>query len=227
MPNKPISDIRLFMSRVPNEDGQSLPAPCGSRHISVALRRIAMKLREGGFSLGDFDHLYVNLTPCTPEGTVQMAARSVHRETAWLRYVDAGVTEAQLADEPALDALALGLAEKCLLLFAPDESRQRLVRSAVREATEQGADMLMRFKEKRVPGLTATVFLRLLDSGLYLPLLCVSDADGQEKLRADLPPCMELHALGEIRLTRRTVTILPRRNAFTVGMEPLHFQITP
>lgn len=73
MPNKLISDIRLFMSCVPNADGQPLPAPCGSAQISVTLRRIAMKLREGGFSLGDFDHLYVNLTPCLPEGTVPPA----------------------------------------------------------------------------------------------------------------------------------------------------------
>lgn len=227
MTTKPIHDIRLFASRVPNEDGQSLPGHCGSRQISVALRRIAMKLREGGFSLGDFDHLYVNLTPCLPEGAVQLSARSVHRETAWLRYVDAGVTEAQLADEAALDSLALTMAEKCLLLFAPGEAEQKLVRSAVREAIPQGEGLLMRFKEKRASGLIATVFLRLLDNGLYHPLLCVTDEDGQEKLRADLPPCLELHALGEIRLSRRAVTILPRRNAFTAGMEPLHFQIAP
>lgn len=227
MPNKLISDIRLFMSCVPNADGQSLPASCGSAQISVNLRRIAMKLREGGFSLGDFDHLYVNLTPCLPEGTVRPAARSVHRETAWLRYMDAGVAEAQLACESALDSLALTLAEKCLLCFAPGEAEQALVRSAVREACEQGEAMLMRFREKRASGLTAAVYLRLLDSGWYHPLLCVTEDDGREHLRADLPACMELHALGEIRLNRKAVTILPRRNAFTVGMEPLHFQIAP
>lgn len=227
MPNKPIQDIRLFMSRVPNADGQSLPTPCGSGRTAVALRRIAMKLREGGFSLGDFDHLYVNLTPCLPEGTAQIAARSVHRETAWLRYVDMGVSEAALTDECAPDSLAAAAAEKCLLLFGQDEAARQLVRSAVREALAQGEDMRMRFKEKRAPGLTATVYLRLLDSGWYHPLLCVTEDDGREHLRADLPACMELHALGEIRLSRKAVTILPRRNAFTVGMEPLHFQIAP
>lgn len=227
MTNKSISDIRLFASHVPNADGQPLPAPCGSRHTALALRRIAMKLREGCFSLGDFDHLYVNLTPCLPEGAAQIAARSVHRETAWLRYVDVGVSEAQLADESALDSLALTLAEKCLLCFAPGETEQALVRSAVREACEQGEGMLMRFKEKRASGLTATVYLRLMDSGWYHPLLCVTDGSGHELLHAELAPCLELHALGEIRLSRKAVTILPRRNSFTVGMEPLHFQIAP
>lgn len=225
MTTKLIHDIRLFASRVPNVDSQSLPGPCGSGQISVALRRVAMKLREGGFSLGGFDHLYVNLTPCLPEGTVQLAARSVHRETTWLRYVDAGVTEAQLADEAELDSLALMMAEKCLLLFAQSEADRAHVRSAVREASEQGEAMLMRFKEKRTSGLTATIFLRLLDSGLYHPLLCVTGADGQEVLRANLPPCMELHALGKIRLSRKAVTILPRKNAFSTGYAPLTFQL--
>ena len=138
-----------------------------------------------------------------------------------------GVSEAALADESTPDSLAVAAAEKCLLLFGQDEAARQLVRSAVREALVQGEDMCMRFKEKRAPGLTAVVYLRLLDSGLYHPLLTVTDDAGLELLRADLPPCMELHALGEIRLSRKAVTILPRRSIFAEGLSPLSFSIAP
>ena len=219
---KPISDIRLYVSRVPNEDGQPLPGEYGSRALSLHLRRIAMKLRELGFSLGSFDHLYINLTPCLPEGECRVARRSVQRELAWLRYVDAGVSEAALrgADDPA----CLAAARRCLQLFAQDEAAQAMLHAAFAEAGK-GEGMLMRFREKQASGMRAVVFLRLLDSGDYHPLLCVYDTQGQERLRADLPPCMALDALGEIRLNRKAVTIKPRHNAFSADLQPMVFPL--
>ncbi len=222
MTMKPINDIRLFTSSVPNADSQPLPGEADSKHAAILLRRIAMKLREANFSLGSFDHLYINLTPCIPEGAVQPSARSVHRETAWLRYADYGVTETQLADPAAIEALAPLAAERCLLHFAPDSAP--LVRSAIRDALHQGARMRMRFREKHAAGLVAVIYLQLLDNGLYHPLVCVTDEAGNSLLSEALPPCLTLDALGEIRLTKQTVTILPRRNAFTAGMEPVFFR---
>lgn len=220
--SKPISDIRLCMSRIPNADGHSLPGAFGSKALGIRLRRIAMKLRELDFSLGDFDHLYVNLTPCLPEGEIRLAQRSVHRETAWLRYVDAGVSETFLRD--ADDDALTSMAERCLMLFAQDESARQMIRAAISEAAK-GEDMLMHFKEKQSGEMRAVVYLRLLDSGLYHPLLCAYDAAGQERLRVDLPSCLELHALGEISVSRKAVTIRPRRNDFASALQPLIFPL--
>lgn len=217
---KLISDIRLFVSHVPNEDGRPLPDDFGDRMLTLRLRRIAMKLRERAFSLGDFDHLYVNLTPCLPDGVIQPARRSGSRETAWLRYVDIGLNEAQLgaADEAALTPLI----ERCLLLHAQDDPARESIRIAI-AASAEGENMLMRFKEQETGGVSAVVYLRLLDSGLYHPLLRVTGPDGQTILQTDLQPCFELHALGAIRLTRSAVTIMPRKNAFTANLAPLRF----
>ena len=62
--SKPISDIRLYQSHVPNTEGHPHPAPLVGSSATITARRIALKLRERGFSLGDFDHLYLNFTSC-------------------------------------------------------------------------------------------------------------------------------------------------------------------
>lgn len=59
---KVLRDIRLFTSQVPNKDGEPLPTAIGNKSLNVQVHRIVMKLRENGFSCGDFDHLYLNFT---------------------------------------------------------------------------------------------------------------------------------------------------------------------
>ena len=59
---KPISDIRLYRSNIPNIDGNSHPSEFAPKQLNIIVTRIVMKLRENGFSLGDFDHLYINFT---------------------------------------------------------------------------------------------------------------------------------------------------------------------
>lgn len=220
--SKPISDIRLYTSRVPNADGHSLPGEFGSTALHIRLRRIAMKLRELDFSLGDFDHMYVNLTPRLPEGEIRLSQRSVLRETAWLRYVDAGVSQTFLSD--ADDDALISMAARCLMLFAQDESARQMILTAISEAAK-GEEMLMCFKAKQSGGIRAVIYLRLLDSGMYHPLLFVYDAKGRERLRIDLPPSMELHALGEINVSRKAVTIRPRKNAYASTLQPLVFPL--
>ena len=55
---KRISDIRLFRGNVPNVDVQPQPALIDDKTLTMYPQRVAMKLRELNFSLGDFDHLY-------------------------------------------------------------------------------------------------------------------------------------------------------------------------
>ena len=54
---KSIKDIRIYSSSIRNIDGNSMPQDINNRKAILAARRVAMKLRENDFSLGDFDHL--------------------------------------------------------------------------------------------------------------------------------------------------------------------------
>lgn len=71
---KVLRDIRLFTSQVPNKDGEPLPTAIGNKRLNVQVHRIVMKLRESGFSYGDFDHLYLNFTTCPVEGGMPLPA---------------------------------------------------------------------------------------------------------------------------------------------------------
>lgn len=224
--SKPISDIRLFQSHVPNMDGHAHPTPFSSSAATITARRIALKLRELGFSLGDFDHLYLNYTTCLAEGEVRLAQRSVDRELRWFRYVDVGVPACFLDAHAPDDTRMIATIEQALLLFSADESARQMVTCSISEVVTHGENMLVRFKEKQTASGTAVIFLRILDSGLYHPLLQVHASDGQELLRTDLPPCLELHALGEIVLSRSRVTIKPRKNVFTSGLSPQIFLLS-
>ena len=61
-----ISDIRIYRCTVENVTGV-WPEGFASKELCAAARRICMKLRENNFSMGDFSHLYINLSTCLAE----------------------------------------------------------------------------------------------------------------------------------------------------------------
>ncbi len=213
---KIISDIRLYRSTHPNADGNPLPDGGVCRTLCLTAQRIVMKLREKGFSLGEFTHLYINFTTCLSAGEICAAARSVDAYHPWYRYYDVGVSGeeyALLASSMGSEIAVRGIRRVLKECFATDEEQKTLIDEAVSEAVEQGEAMLMRFKEKKSAKASAVIFLRLRDDGWYHPLLCVQDAQGNEILRRDLPPTRDFLPLGEIQLGAKRVTVKPRRNA--------------
>ena len=222
---KKISDIRLYKSDVPNKDGNSLPWHLDNRKASLMAHRTAMKLREQGFSLGDFDHLYLNFTPCLMAGTSAPAERKTN-ERSWYRYYDVGVDQGlfcRLEEEETAVFLSAALTEVLITFFAPGEALAAMVQKAAEEAAVKGAEMLMRFKVKKGTKAQATLFLRYLDNGSYWPLLTVTDLEGRELLRQNLPGTRDLSSLGEIRLSSRRVTVNPRKNTFAKELKPISF----
>ncbi len=218
---KIIADIRLFHSVEENADGNPLPNSFGDKKLNVILHRIVMKLREQGFSLGGFDHLYLNFTPCVPESEIRPAARSIDREFSWFRYYDIGVSKefTENRDFPKI----FDLIKRALLEHFPQNAHE-IVENAFAAALSEGENMLMRFKEKKAAKTNAVVFLRYLDTGEYLPLLCVYDANGNEILRRDLPASSELLQIGEIALSSKKVTIKPRKHVFAKDLSPITFE---
>ena len=218
---KIIADIRLFHSTVENTDGNPLPYGYGDKRLNVILHRVVMKLREQGFTLGDFDHLYLNFTPCAKEGDIRPADRSVDREFSWFRYYDIGISD-EFSQKQNFDEI-LALVKRALLLHFPQNAKE-ITETAFSAALCDGENMLMRFKEKKAAKTSAVIYLRYLNEGTYLPLLCVYDIDGKEILRRDLPAYTELLQIGEIALSSKKVTVKPRKSVFAKDLEPITFE---
>ncbi len=147
---KTISDIRLYRSREPNISGHSLPSEFAGKKLHIIASRIAMKLREAGFSMGDFDHLYINFTTCPVEGGSAPAKRELDTYHPWYRYYDVEVGK-ELYDtlgENADTVIFLMEAVLCRY-FATEEFGGEKIRSCINEAVTNGENMLMKYKEKK------------------------------------------------------------------------------
>ena len=228
---KLISDIRIYQSDVENTDGNPLPGPTGNRALNLAAQRIAMKLREAGFSLGEFTHLYLNFTTCLPEGTIRPAKRTADRYHPWYRYYDVGVCRQAFDRLNRTDASATEVTEMVfdrirqalVTYFAPDGQSVRVIESAVEEALSKGAEMRMRFKEKKAAKATAVLYLTLREDARYEPVVCVYDLQGRTLLEETLAPTSDLSSIGEILLSSRKVTVKPRKSVYAQGLAPVSF----
>lgn len=223
-----LRDIRLFTSQVPNKDGEPPPSAIGNKRLNVQVHRIVMKLRESGFSCGDFDHLYLNFTTCPVEGRIAPSRRSADKSHSWYRYYDVEVPQRvwEQADSVQAEEQLLVLAEKVLTqFFARPEFDAEKIHRCVKEAITQKENMLMKFKEKRSAKGSAVIYLRYLDSGKCRPILRVTGTSGELRLEEDLPEMITLDALGEIVLTSKQVIIKPRKNAYTKTLNPISFSL--
>ena len=215
---KPIADIRIYRSGT---------HPIDNKPLHLALRRIAMKLRETGFSLGDFDHLYLSLTTSPVPAGIAPTRPTGHGEPAWLRTYDVQVEQSlydQLGSVQSHGAVFRLVEETLARHFASPTFPAERIQACISEAVTQGETMEMAFKTKETAKLKAVLYLRLLDSGSYHPLLRVWDAEDQLLLERDLPRMISLDALGDLQLSLHKVTVKPRKSSYTAGMEPLVFE---
>lgn len=225
---KIIKDIRLYKSELENIDGNSLPQDFAPKTLNNTIHRVVMKLREQEFMLGDFDHLYLNFTPCVEKGTFQAANRTVDKYYPWYRYYDVGVDEETLGklSTPEYNCTVLKLTKQTLLnCFAKNAVDEQKITTAFDEAISKGESMLVKYKTKQGSKNTAIIYLRYLESTEYSPLLCVYDTNETEILRKDLPLTADLSSIGEIQLSGKRVTVKPRKNAFSKDLTPVSFDI--
>lgn len=162
---KIISDIRLYKSEGSSDFSgladrlEDLP---GEESIRLMARRIAMKLRERQFSMGNFDHLYLAFTAqeLTGNGDIEWfdEADPYH---PWYRLcrirVSSVLYQAIAAPENrplVIDAIARVLTSR----FATEAFDAQTICSCIEEAVEQGAQMQMKIKEKVTARRRAIVF---------------------------------------------------------------------
>ena len=220
---KIIKDIRLYRSEARNALGGFETHSFGDKKRNAIIHRIVMKLRESGFSMGEFDHLYVNFTTCdTPQRI--MLSEAVDRYHPWYRYCSVRVGEElyRALGTPEADPEILRLIGEVLTAcFATEVFDSERIHGCIRQAAEQGEQMRMVFKTKTTAKRKATVYLRYLDSCRYRPLLRVTDPEDRLLLERDLPEAVTLDYLGEIQLSAKKVTIKPRKNAFKKEWKPI------
>ena len=223
-----IKDIRIFKSYIENVDGNSLPTGFSDKEINIAVHRIVMKLREKNFSLGDFDHLYINFTTCFVENEIALSKRSKDRYFPRFRYYDVMINQDlfDILGTPQSAQAIFELLEKVLQdCFSTEQFTKEAIHLCVLEAITQGENMLIKFKEKRTSNNNAVIYLRYLNNGHYFPLLRVLDMEDNLLLEEDLPETNDLDAFGDILLSRKKITIKPRKNIFAKELEPISFEL--
>ncbi len=219
-----IKDIRLFYSIAGNTH-----ISFASKKLNTVIHRIVMKLREQGFSLGEFDHLYINFTTTPVQNGMAPADRPVDPYHSWFRYYDVQLSKEQLQrlkEESAIPEVVIYVEELLVTYFAAEEFTKEKILECVSCAVQQGEDMLMHFKEKTSSNRKAILYLRYSDQCRYIPVVKVYDKNLTLLLEADLPEMVALDRLGEIQLSSKKVTIKPRKNAFTNEMKPITFLLT-
>ena len=226
MKKKIISDIRLYKSESRNEYGIYATTPFDDKKLNAIVQRVVMKLRESEFSLGEFDHLYINFTTCDIGGET-ILSDYVDKYHPWYRYCLVHIekdTYAKLDSLENYDYIVQWIRNILVTYFSSQAFNETCIFSCVQQAVEQGENMLMKFKEKISTNRKAIVFLRCLDSCKFYPLLRVYDAEDNLLLEKDLPETVLLDYLGDIQVSSNRVTIKPRKNAFTAQVAPLVFE---
>lgn len=223
---KPISDIRLYRSNIPNIDGNSLPSEFAPKQLNIIVTRIVMKLKEKGFSLVDYDHLYINFTTCLPNGEIAPSKRSIDAYHKWYRYYDVGVSVEcyrNLESKSSVEFVIEQIKNVLNAYFCTETNCS--VKTCIEEALNKGEDMLMLYKSKQTSKRKADIYLQLLDNGMYCPNLIVYDQNGVELLHQKLPCTLDLMSLGEIQLSNKKVVVKPRKNSLASQLEPLEFEL--
>ena len=225
MKRKIISDIRLYKSESQNEYGIYTTSYFADKKLNAIVQRVVMKLRENEFSLGEFDHLYINFTTCETAERMVLSDQ-VDRYHPWYRECAIRIEKdlyRKLGSAETYDDIIGWIGAVLVAYFASENFDESRILSCVQQAVEQGEKMLMKFKEKVSTKRRATVFLRYLDTCSFFPLLQVCDAEGNILLEKDLPETLTLDYLGDIQVSAKKVTIKPRKNAYTAQLVPLVF----
>ena len=226
MGKKIIKDIRLYKSGLQNEFGDCVTTAFADKKLNAITQRVVMKLRENEFSLGEFDHLYINFIPSDMGGKMYLSD-DVDRYHPWYRncYVPVDVElYSNLRSADAYDAIIHWISTVLVTYFSTDDFDQAHILACVQQAVDQGEDMRMKFKEKISAKRKAFLYLRFLNTCRFYPLLRVYDTEDRLLFEKDLPETVSLDALGEIQVSAKRVTIKPRKNAFTKQTNPLMFE---
>ena len=222
MNQKLIKDIRLMELDEPNIDYNATPYYMGKLyhydHMACleVIQRLLFALRSRDFGFADFDHLYLNFTPCVPHGEVREVNRYQIREFAWYQYVDAGC-DVELFNSWTHDdqtAFVLDAIRNAVLLKAPTHLHP-LFCDTFEEVIREGAQLLLPYKRKENENYTVEILVRIDDEVDFHPLIRVTDTNGTIRAEETLRPYGRdefISQIGTITMGKRSLRIAPRKN---------------
>ena len=220
---KIIEDIRLYKSCIKNDHGHYLLDSFGGKKLNIIMSRIVMKLRESGFSLGEFDHLYIVFTVCELDKTYVLSDE-VDKYHPWHRNCYVKINDemyVDLSDEGRYDYIITVVRDILVTFFTTCDFSEEMIHDCIVEAVKQGDMMLVKFSEKITSKRRAYIYLRLTDEGMYYPLLMIYDSECNLLFRRNMPESLTLDRFGVIQLGLKKITINPRNNAFAKDMKAI------
>ena len=215
-----MKDIRLFESNEPNESGFSLPSYIGklyafdSTECQPVIDRLLLLLRQKGFSLGEFDHLYLNFTTQLLHGEIVISNR-IDRYHKWYRFVDAGCDVQQFNrwEFSQKREFVLSSIRRAIGLFTDAES-VKIVDDCFEEVLRYGAELAIRYKEKQGDPHTVRILVKITDDLDFIPIVRVLDGDTLIREVVFPPYSRDPFVLqfGTISVGKKSVRITPRKS---------------
>lgn len=231
---KTLRDIRFYASEESNSSGNGFPSDC-ARFIPYPKvlnwwgERIAQRLNADKFSLGDFDHLYVNFTSGVPDGEFRFSDRAPEK---WMRYVDVGVNFNSLQEFSAKE-LEKFLIEKTfdslLYLCNGDLQNSKLVGSLREDIRTYGSNIEIPVKSKSVSSYSITITYKLrpndLESYGLIEFIDLKTGKSFKTRFLDLVGSEDIFFLvGSISVKNGYITIKPR-SSFRAGLFTENYDI--
>lgn len=227
---KLIKDIRLYADHDSTRERSGTNYQYDFKLCLKVIQRLLFLLRHRGFGFGEFDHLYVNFTPCLPHGEVQDVNRHTIEKFAWMHYVDVGCN-LDLFNSWELEkktAFVLESVRKAALLKAPEEQCE-LFADTFAEVMEQGEKLLLPYKVKENENYRVEILLRITDELDFLPMIRVTDREGAPVTEVSLRAYGRndfITQISTISIGKRSVRINPRKNWDTdyYGLKPIKIE---
>ncbi len=222
---KLISDLRFFESTKENTDGY-FPGYIGKiylideKKLNTVKERFVLKLREKGLCLPDFDHVYINMTPCIESGKISAANRSIDKYHSFYRFMDAGLTEKEfnnLEENEKITGLITIASEAITALNSFSEEEKATIRSCADEILSLGENTEIIYKYKKNEKNCLQVCVKLLDTGMYSPFIRIFD-NGKNLIREEVYGKLMkqdefIFQFAAISLGKNSATIKPKKNA--------------
>lgn len=215
---KIIKEIRIFSSKIENIDGNSLPSAYGTKALNAKIMRIVMRLRENNFSLGDYDHLYINFTTCNVMNNIALAKRKIDTYHPWYRFYDVHVSENMLNsfdEEFIIESIKQILKNN----FSSKEFSKEKMDLLIADTLEKKELFEMKYKEKENSKRKAIIYLKYSDNCLFIPIIRIFDFENKLVFEKELSETNSLDDFGTLIVTNSKVVIKPKKNSWNRNKE--------
>lgn len=230
MTAKVIQEIVFMENTMETTIGSRLPEEAGSLYqlaegYVVVGQKLALLLREKGFTLMDFERLTIVLSEAVPEGAIVFSERITDK---WMRYVDYGMKAAAInnmtpeeQDNTLLEAAQRVLRE----LFVDTAEKAAMLEEAVEaiKTYDEEIDIVYQAKQDKIVRVESIV--TIYKDGHCRLRAKVTDLSGQLLTEQEL--CQgdnlqqTLQYSGTILIRKNRVVIKPINNVTTKELQPI------